>query len=166
MKSYVNDGIIAQQLGTMADRVTSKKLAEVDLVTVFGGTNDYRNGKELGTINDDGNIDTFYGNIQKVINKIRIANPRVELVFMTPIKRGKFGDQPIYPSPNSKGIKLEQYVQAIKDVCSKNSIKVIDLFTLSGIDKSNLSIYTQDNLHPNEAGSKMIDLVIQKELEK
>lgn len=166
LKSYVIDGDIGLQLGTMADRVTSKKLAKVDLVTVFGGTNDYRNGKELGTINDTGNIDTFYGNIQKVINKIRIANPKVELVFITPIKRGKFGDQPIYPAPNSKGIKLEQYVQAIKDVCSKNSIKVIDLFTLSGIDKSNLSIYTQDNLHPNEAGSKMIDLVIKKELEK
>lgn len=166
LKSYVNDSILGQQMRTMADRVTSVNLAKVDLVTVFGGANDYALGKSLGTIADNKNTNTFYGNIQMVIDKIKTANPKVEIVFMTPTKSGKFKYIPVYPAANSSGLKLEQYVQAIKDVCSKNSVKVIDLFNLSGIDQSNLSVYTKDNLHPNEAGSKKIDQVIQTELEK
>ncbi|HEY5524521.1 MAG TPA: SGNH/GDSL hydrolase family protein [Clostridium sp.] len=90
LKSYINDGIYGQEMGTMADRITTRKLANIALVTVFGGTNDYALGKKLGTINDDETINSFYGNVQKVIGKIQTANPKTEIVFMTPIKRGKF----------------------------------------------------------------------------
>ena len=164
LKSYVNDSIRGQQMRTMADRVTTANLAKVDLVTIFGGANDYALGKPLGTIADTKSINTFYGNTQRVIDKIKVANPKVEIVFLTPTKSGKFSYIPVYPAANSSGLKLEQYVQAIKDVCSKNSVKVVDLFNLSGIDQSNLSTYTRDNLHPNEAGSKKIDQVIQAAL--
>lgn len=166
LKKYVNDSIIGQKMGTMADRVTTANLANIDFITVFGGTNDYAQNTPLGKINDDKTVNSFYGNVQKVIDKIQSKNPKAQLVFITPIKRGKFGKQPVYPDANNVGYHLEDYVQAIKEVCNKNNIKVIDLFNLSGIDGTNLNTYTADNLHPNEAGCKKIDQVIKAELEK
>jgi lysophospholipase L1-like esterase len=164
--SYVIDARNGQQMATMADWVTEENLASIKLVTVFGGTNDYGYNIPLGKINDSSETYTFYGNLQYVINRIRNANPTVEIIFMTPIVRGNKADLPFYPVPNDAGYYLEQYVQAIKDVCSRNSIRVIDLYNKSGINEDNLSIYTIDYLHPNEAGAQKIADAIYRELGK
>lgn len=145
-----------QQIGTMADRITSASLENVDLITVFGGTNDYGGNRKLGTINDDITASTFYGDVKKVIDKILTAKPTVRLVFVTPLQRGKFENQPIFPNPNGGGYKLDQYAKAIKEVCEQYSIPVLDLFSSAGINKYNLPSYTADNLHPNDAGSERI----------
>lgn len=149
-----------RSLGGMADGLTSENMTDVDLVTIFGGTNDYGGNRSLGTIKDDKTVNTFYGNIRNVIDKIQSLNPNVRIVFITPLKRGKFENQPVYPAPNGRGYKLEQYVQAIKDVSGEKSIQVIDLFNDSGIDLNNLSQFTADNLHPNDAGYEKISKVI------
>lgn len=162
------DASPGQQLGAMTDRLTSENTANIDLITVFGGTNDYGENKPLGTINDDKTKNTFYGNIKKVIDRIQTLTPKARIVFFTPLMRGKVASQPnqsfYYPAPNGIGIKLEQYVQAIKDVCGEKSIQVIDLFSNSGIDLNNLSEYTVDNLHPNDAGYDKISKVISDSL--
>ncbi|MDD2534835.1 MAG: SGNH/GDSL hydrolase family protein, partial [Eubacteriales bacterium] len=166
LRYYYNDGIAGTKMATMADRVTASKLATFDLVTVFAGTNDYGEGTLLGTINDLATTESFYGHVQKVIDKIKVANPNTELVFLTPIVRGEYAHQPVHPAANDAGFTLPQYVQAIKDVCSKNSVKVIDLYKTSGITLDNLSLYTQDNLHPNWDGAELIAQAIQRGLER
>jgi lysophospholipase L1-like esterase len=166
MASYQTDAIPGQAIGTMADRLTKDELSDIGLVTVFGGTNNYGGNKPLGKMGDDKTVDTFYGNLEKVIYKISSLNPKVKIVFFTPTKRGEIQNQPVYPNPNAVGVTLDQYVQAIKDVCKEHSIQVIDLFNKSGIDTNNLSQYTVDNLHPNQAGYELISKVIADELNK
>ncbi|HEY5524190.1 MAG TPA: SGNH/GDSL hydrolase family protein [Clostridium sp.] len=162
---YYNAGRSGQGMARMADKFAVEPLTNYDLITVFAGTNDYGGSTPLGTIYDSEYAKTFYGYTKMVIGKIRKSNPKIEIVFFTPLKRGKFENQPIYPAPNEIGVQLENYVQAIKDVCNKDSIKVIDLFNESGINENNLLKYTKDGLHPNEAGCKKIDVVIQTGLE-
>lgn len=87
------------------------------------------------------------------------------MVFLTPLQRGVFSDQPIYPAPNGWGTTLNQYVQAIKDVASMYAIPVCDLFNISGINKVTLSTYTSDNLHPNTLGHVKISKTIASFLE-
>jgi lysophospholipase L1-like esterase len=161
---YYNDGVAGACMATMGDRVTKNKLATFDLVTVFAGTNDYGLGTPLGAPGDSATANTFYGHVQKVINKIRAARPDVELVFLTPIVRGAYEDQPVYPAPNEAGYTLEQYVQAIQDVCAQNQVKVINLFATSGITAQNVEKYTKDNLHPNWDGAELIATAIQQGL--
>lgn len=153
------------KLGKMADKLTQEDLADIDLVTVFGGTNDYGTSKLLGMKEDNKNIDKFYGNIRKVISRIQSLNPNAKIIFITPLKRGKVGNQPVYPAPNKAGNTLEQYVEAIKYVCGQNSIQVIDLFNDSGIDISNLSQYTTNNVNLNDAGYEKISGIIADQLE-
>lgn len=164
--NIVNDGIPGQQLGTMANRMTSGNLADVDLVTIFGGTNDYGGNKFLGTISDAKTVDTFYGNIKNVIDKILTLKPTVQLVFFTPLKRGVFESQPVYPNANGAGFFLPQYVKAIKEVCELYSIPVLDLYSEGGFNEYTLSSYTVDNLHPNEAGFVMLAKKMSAFLEK
>ena len=163
--SIVNDGIPGQQLGTMADRMTSGNLADVDLITIFGGTNDYGGNKALGTINDAKTVNTFYGNIKNVIDKIQVLKPTAQLVFITPLKRGTFQTQPVYPAANGAGFFLPQYAQAIKEVCDLFSIPVLDLYSVGGFNEYTLTSFTVDNLHPNEAGFVMLSKKISAFLE-
>lgn len=167
IKSVQTDAVSGRPIKPMADNLTAERLKNIDLITVFGGTNDYGSNKILGTIKDDKNQDTFYGNLKNVIEKINANKPeKTTVVFFTPLKRGVFKNQPIYPNANSSGSKLDDYVNAEKQVCKLYSIPVIDLFHKSGLEVDNLSKFTIDNLHPNDEGHKMISIVMIKELKK
>jgi hypothetical protein len=167
IKSVQTDAVPGQPIKPMADNITAESLKNIDLITVFGGTNDYGSNKVLGTIKDDKNQDTFYGNLKNVIEKINANKPKkATVVFFTPLKRGAFKNQPVYPNPNLSGSKLDDYVNAEKQVCKLYSIPVIDLFHKSGLEVDNLPKYTIDNLHPNDEGHKMISKVITQELKK
>lgn len=58
-----------------------------------------------------------------------------------------------FGAPNKQDI---EYVQAIKGVCSLFSVPVCDLFNESGVNLYNLSVFTLDNLHPNDVGAERI----------
>lgn len=136
--------------------IDSNKLKDADIITVFSGTSDYSLNTPLGTINDDENSNTFYGDLHKTIKKILELKDDATIVFFTPLKRGKYKNYAVYPNANEAGVKLEDYAQAIKDVCSSYNILVLDLFKDSGIDESNIKKYTVDGLHLNNSGSKKL----------
>lgn len=161
----VTDAIPGETIRTMTNHITAQKLKNIDLITVFGGTNDYASKRILGTIRDDKTKNTFYGHLKYNIEKI-LANKskNAKVVFFTPLKRGTYKKQVVYPKPNAAGFRLEDYVEAEKKVCKLYAIPVIDLFHESGIEKKNLKRYTIDNLHPNDAGHKLIANVIIREL--
>jgi lysophospholipase L1-like esterase len=165
LKSVQTDASPSQQMKTMANGVTKDKLKDINLITVFGGTNDYGNSRALGKQSDDKSKDTFYGDLQFVISKLsNLKNKDAKIVFFTPLIRGDVKGQPQYPKKNSAGYKLEDYVQAIKDVCKQHSIPVVDLFTESGLSKNNLKTYTTDQLNLNDAGYEMVSKVMAKDL--
>lgn len=156
MASVTTDASIGRLMGEAANNIDSDKLKDIDIVTVFAGTSDYSLDTPLGTINDNENSNTFYGGLHKTIKKILDAKQDVTIVFFTPLKRGVYKNYPVYPNANNAGVKLEDYVQAIKDVCKSYNILVLDLFNDSGINEGNIKNYTTDNLHLNEAGSQRI----------
>ena len=167
INSVKTDAVPGRPIKLMADNITPENLKNSDLITVFGGTNDYGSNKPLGTIKDDQGKDTFYGNLKNLIERIMADKPEsATVVFFTPLKRGAFKNQPVYPNANTSGYKLEDYVRAEKKVCQTYSIPVIDLFSKSGLEIENIPKYTIDNLHPNDEGYKMISKVMIKELKK
>lgn len=167
MKSVTTDAIPGQSMKTMTDRLSKEKLRNVDLITVLGGTNDYGKNTPLGTALDDANDATFYGYVRKTIEEINKHKPAgAVIVFITPLKRGSYKHQPVYPHANKVGARLEDYARAVQVVCAANSIPVIDLFHHSGLELGNIAKYTKDNLHPNAAGYRKLSKVIVTELKK
>jgi lysophospholipase L1-like esterase len=133
--------------GQIYDQVASIPGA-VDLVTVAGGINDYNNSTSLGTMGDTG-LTTFYGGVFKISKDILTAHPNAILVWITPYDVTSSKDD----AANSGGVRLRQYVQAIKDVAAVFGCPVIDLHGESGISGYTASLFLGDGLHPNSAGA-------------
>ncbi len=140
-------------------------IPDADLIIVFMGTNDYGHETPLGTPSDTTDI-SFYGALKIVISSIHRQHPASTLVFVTPLHRYGFGTSKILNSkftydylPNGRGFTLGEYVEAIKDVCRKYSVPVIDLFNQCPINPANdvdRNLYFPDGLHPNFDGHRII----------
>lgn len=166
LKSYTNGARSGLTLGEMDDEISAEGLKDIDIVVILGGTNDYSKGKELGKISDTNEADTFYGNVQGVIDNLKAMKKDVEVVFLTPLKHGYIDGQPSYPNANNNGEYLDDYVEAIIEVCEKNDVKYIDMFNESGIDENNVGEYTLNNMILNEAGQNLVGTSIAEKLKE
>lgn len=164
VKNYVNGARSGLLIGAMDDEVSAESLKEIDIVVIFGGTNDYSKGKALGKPSDNYEVDSFYGNVQGLIDNIQALKEGVDIVFLTPLKHGNLEGQPSYPNANYEGNYLEDYVKAIIEVCDKNQVKYIDMFEESGIDENNVAQYTYNNIILNEEGHNLVGTVLADKL--
>lgn len=165
LKDYINGARSGLTIGEMEDEITSETIASTDIVIIFGGTNDYSKNGYLGKISDSPEADSFYGNVQSVIDNIKSLKSDIEIVFLTPLKHGYIEGQPSYPNANNNGNYLDDYVEAIKEVCDKNNVKYIDMFNESGIDENNVEEFTLNNIMLNEKGHNVVGKTIAEELE-
>lgn len=164
---------------------------DVDAILIFMGTNDYNHAIPLGEwyTTDEQDVaytrnkvaytqrrqhrnlsmcDTTYrGRINRAMQLIKRQYPTKQVVLLTPIHRGLFtsGPQNVQPDelyPNSRGLYVESYVEAVKEAGSVWSVPVIDLHALSGLypmEEEGAQYYAnpqRDRLHPNDAGYRRI----------
>ena len=143
-----------------------------DLITIFMGTNDYGHETPMGTIADTTDT-SFYGALNVIIPGILNRCTTSRLVWITPSRRygfGKNGDNVSFTYdwlPNASGYTLLDYVNAIKEVCSRYSVPVIDLYNMSGLQPCISyikSTYMPDGLHPNDLAHTKIAVYLAKEL--
>ena len=125
-----------------------------DVVVVFGGTNDFGHGDApFGTL-EDNDVYTFCGAVNSLINKLQKDFSNSKIVFLTPLHRT---GEDIPSAPDSKT--LEDYVNAIREICAKHAVSVIDLFGINPLDPSDADV-VPDGLHPNDKGHHIMAKVI------
>ena len=131
---------------------------DADIITVLGGTNDWGNNVLIENEADTHDATTLKGAIRTLIEGLLTKYPGKHILWATPTHR----DNGTHPTGfNANGDSMKDYWYAIKDVCAEYSIPVIDLFAESGINKFNLDLYSDDRLHPNEAGyHRIADLFV------
>lgn len=139
------------------ETVDTIDFSNYDFVLLEGGINDYLNSVHIGDFADsDFNKSEFTQAYQYIIEKILADNPTIQIVMMTPIQTTyKFSG-----NANNVGNYEIDYVNRIKEIASRYSIPMIDLYNLGGLNKYNLSTYTDDNLHPNNAGYKRLNNIV------
>lgn len=154
-------------------RATSENLSNVDMVVIFGGTNDFTyDSKPIGdlfveeTITSTGDIgskklvaptdtDTFAGALHELILQVRSIIGEKPIVLMTPLNRGRYGTgKPTTREANLQGNYLMDFVDAIKEIGRFYGIPVFDSGGVMNFDPTdrNSSDYSGDLLHPNTAG--------------
>ena len=105
------------------------------------GVNDFTRAYPLGRV-DSTNTYELCGAMNTAIRRLR--NKGVECYCILPFYyRSQFD-----PIKNENGQTFEQYLDAIKRVCERNHITIIDFNTAFGIDGSNFWDYYIDNVHP------------------
>ena len=136
--------------------VSHSGFGNYDLMTMAFGTNDYGNNMELGDITDMyPTNDTVCGSINYCIKKIYESNPKINLIFITPINatdRGTSATNYRYDTPNDRGYTLRDLCKKITDICDRDGINYIDNSKTSVINKINVdkSGVLVDRLHPTE----------------
>ena len=139
-----------------------------DCVSFFGGTNDWGHHKTLGTMDDTENSASFYGVLKYICQWMATSRPTTAFFFITPIQR----NCDVWPADsmakgtwtNKLGLKLDAYVDAIKNVCAFYGVPYLDLFTMcfNGHNSTIVTKYLPDGLHPNPAGHAVMARKIAK----
>lgn len=136
--------------------------SNADIVTVFGAINDFYFGtKILGKFGDK-TSDTFYGAVDELILALINKFPTKTIAVFTPLI------STLALNPNSKGETLNQYVDAIIEVCNYYAIPVLDLNKCSGLNPNVEVIknnFIPDGTHPNASGHEKIAYIILSFLE-
>ena len=149
-------GHIVNNLNKLADAETTNN-AEIGLITMLAGVNDFNTSKPIGTI-ESTNQSEVYGALHKICSHVINNYPDATFIIATPLhcNLGKF------TNPNSKndlGFTLLDYCEAIKNICVYYNIPCFDLHSVSGYIPHiewNKTKYTADGLHPNENGKHLI----------
>ena len=127
-----------------------------DIITVFGGTNDFGSQVPIGT-NDSTDTETFKGALNVLIEGLINKYPGKKIFFFTPIQRGDVIDLPI---------KLIEYVDAMIEICGLWGVPCKDMYRGSNLYVRNTFMQNNyfrigedgnsDKLHPNNKGHEII----------
>lgn len=144
---YLNQGHNGWTSVNIADKIESIGLVKADVYTVFLGTNDWWQGKPVGTFADyeqNNGSKTVFGAFKIIVSKLRQLNKNAKIILMTPMQRGDF----VYinnPKNNAYGSykpkreqTLEQVANAIVQIGKAEKLPVVDLYHDSGITLDNI----------------------------
>ncbi len=144
---YINHGYNGWTAIRIAEKIDELEIEKANIYTVFLGTNDWWQGKALGSYDnfkDNTGTGTYYGAIRVITDKLKKLNKKAQIVLITPLQRGDFVyinsyQNNAYGSYKSKnGQYLEQFANALVEIGRKNNFKVVDLYHDSGITQENM----------------------------
>lgn len=147
---YINQGHNGWTSGGIAGSIEKLGLTKADVYSVFLGTNDWWQGRPLGTLadyqNNAGN-NTFYGSFRIIINKVRSLNSAAKIILITPMQRVDF----VYIQnmknnawgsyKDKNGQSLAQFAEAVNSIAEYEHFDVVDLYNKSGMTLTNLVKY-------------------------
>lgn len=166
LASYAGSGTPEKTRDPIVERYTEMD-ADADIVFISAGTNDW--WYSWCPLGEDGDTvtTTFRGALHTLIKGLLDMYPNKIIVFVTPIKRG---DNPA--RVNGNGDTLEDFANAMIDVCNQYGIPCLDMFRTCPLNPSIQSQQEQyfdgsknedfgyaklynDTTHPNVYGSKV-----------
>ncbi|WP_353720727.1 SGNH/GDSL hydrolase family protein [Dyadobacter sp. 676] len=145
--TYINQGHNGWTSVNIADKIESLGLVKADVYTIFLGTNDWWQGKPLGTVGDyEGakGSGTVYGAFRVITDKLKQLNKKAKIILITPMQRGDFVYINSYKNnafgsyKPKNGQTLEQFANAVVEIGKKEKIPVVDLYHDSGINLDNM----------------------------
>jgi lysophospholipase L1-like esterase len=143
--------------------------AEVDIITIAYGTNDFTASKALD--NEDNKIDTntFAGAMRYSIEKLLETYPHLQIFSCGQTYRFWMDAEGVFVEDSDtkayNGSTLHDFVAKTKEVAEEYHLPFIDNYNI-GMNKFNRSVYfpATDGTHPNVTGNELIARHIAKEL--
>ncbi len=144
---YTNQGHNGWTSGGIAENIEKLDITKADVYSIFLGTNDWWQGRPIGTLqdyqNNTGNS-TVMGSYRIIINKLRSLNGEAKIILITPMQRVDF----VYIADmknnawgsykEKNGQQLAQFAEAIIAIAGYEHLSVVDLYNKSGMTLENL----------------------------
>lgn len=146
------------------DRYKSN-VTNTEIVTIYGGSNDYAQNVPLDNESNKLDNTTFKGAIREIIEWYGTNYPNKFLFFIAPT-------QCFYPQFASNGYKNNlgllplDYSNAMVEVCEEYSIEVIKLHESIGINIKNQATLLEDGIHLKDETNKRVAQLIINSFEK
>lgn len=134
---YINKGYNGWTSGNIAKEIEKLALVTADVYSVFLGTNDWWQGRQIGTIEDYKNhtgYNTLYGACSIIIGKLKSLNAASKIILITPMQRADF----VYIAntknnawgsyKDKNGQSLKQFADAVIAIAHYEHLTVIDLY--------------------------------------
>jgi lysophospholipase L1-like esterase len=131
--------------------------ADVDVVTIFGGTNDFTGNSVIG-VSDSTDNGTVLGAINNIVSYLMEANPKMKVYFFTPIVRyfdnvrdeAHWSDNLVSTDSNMQGKKLPDLADIIAEQVKKKHIPCNNWYWNLGWNQQNFSTFFKDTdgTHP------------------
>jgi lysophospholipase L1-like esterase len=142
-----------------ANRIKAIKTANPDLIVIMGGTNDCHLavplGEETQLSKALGNKDktTFYGAYSFLLETLLTWKPGLKIILMTPMQSN-------WEVRNN----YDDYAEAIRKIAYYFAIPIADSNRKGGVSHFNVTTYTEDGLHPNEKGGRVIANIVAEQI--
>ena len=158
-------GTIASGDNSIYNRVYALEGGDgVDLITLWGGFNDFNNSVALSTLDNQKDSETrdtttFYGGLMACVEQLLTLYPTARLVLIGTTPFCWYASGKDWRTMTINGNKITDFVNAVKNVAEFYSLPFVDLLHTSGFNEFNYSTYFMDQgyyLHPNDAGNEKI----------
>jgi lysophospholipase L1-like esterase len=135
--TYSNQGYSGWTSADIVDSIDVLNIGKADIYSVFLGTNDWWQGRPIGTFpdytNNTGN-GTSYGSFRLITNKLKSLNKDAHIILITPMQRVDFVqvdnlNNNAWGSYREKnGQTLAAFASAIREIGKYENFDVIDLY--------------------------------------
>ena len=134
-------------------------ISTLDFIAIAFGVNDWTISAPIHGETDT-DILSVCGALRYGINKLRQAFPGVKLYVFTPTFAYMLGYGMAFNSDNypneERGLYLDEYCDAIEQLCNELNVPVKNMYYCSGIKASNAGSFYVDGKHRNAAGYKLL----------
>ena len=147
---YTNQGHNGWTSGGIAKEIENLGIAKADVYSIFLGTNDWWQGRPIGSLadyqNNTGN-NTVYGSFRIIINKLRSLNAAAKIILITPMQRvdfvyiGNMKNNAWGSYKEKNGQLLAAFADAIKAIGNYEHFAVVDLYNKKGMGLAQLVKY-------------------------
>jgi lysophospholipase L1-like esterase len=140
----------------------------VDIVFIEHGLNDYHAAVPIQNPSDPYDIFTFTGALRQSVDYLRASNPDIRIILVTPSFTWYCSEGITCEEYNPGGGTLSEYVEKEIETAEEMGLEIIDIYhnLYTHEDFSDWEKYTNDGLHPNETGRRMISDALCEYLEK
>lgn len=161
--AVTGDGAVPSYFATALDILKGLNFANVDIITIAYGTNDFTGSDALDDPEDALSKDTYAGALRYSIETLLAAYPHLKIFLCSQTYRFWMDESGVFTEDsdtrvNSKGAKLTDFVAKTEEVAREYHLPFIDNYYGLGFNKFNRSayFYETDGTHPMLAGCKRI----------
>jgi lysophospholipase L1-like esterase len=140
------------------DDLETMDFKNVDIVFIENGLNDYHAAVPIENPSDPYDVFTFSGALRQSVDYLRAVNPDMRIILVTPSFTWYSSEGITGEDYNPGAGTLSEYVDKEIEAAAEIGIEIIDIYhnLYTHENFEDWEKYTNDGLHPNETGRRMI----------
>lgn len=142
----------------VVDEMECVDFSKVEVVVLAFGINDYHGGIPLDNAENPNDVYTYAGAVRTVVKNLRTRYPDMRIILATPTYAWYRSNHLTCEEYVTGDYFLKDYVQQEIELGEELGIEVVDLYTnVYPHEKwEDMEVYTEDGIHPNEAGRRLL----------